>query len=145
MPRTKKEEGGHPTTINLYETQRIKLEEISKKNSRTSSETIRELIEHAHSQCFEDTEEELKLRKTKLESLINDLECMFEEKTKTLPTIVKKYMERRKGTDIGALVNYEPRSKKWILANINELLEVFPNKSVDDIYKELEIMTKVKP
>lgn len=142
MPRVKKDEGGKPTTVNLYETQRFKLEALMKKTSKNKSEIIREWIEIAYNEAFKNAKEGLEVQRKNLEEVIHNLEIVEEKKTEKTNSIIKKYADRKKSMDIKSLVNYEPRSKSWITLNIKELIEVFPNKNVDEIYNELEMRMK---
>lgn len=142
MPRVKKDEGGKPTTVNLYETQRFKLEALMKKTSKNKSEIIREWIEIAYNEAFKNAKEGLEVQRKNLEEVIHNLETVEEKKTEKTNSIIKKYADRKKSMDIKSLVNYEPRSKSWITLNIKELIEVFPNKNVDEIYNELEMRMK---
>ncbi len=142
MPRVKKDEGGRPTTVNLYETQRFKWEALMKKTSKSKSEIVREWIEISYNETFKNAKEDLKNQIEKLQELIHDLDTVVEKEVEKTNAIVKKYADRKKSMDIKSLVNYEPRSKSWITLNIKELLEVFPNKNVDEIYNELEMKVK---
>ena len=144
MPRVKKDEGGKPTTVNLYETQRFKLEALTVKFSKNKSEIVREWRENAYNEAFKNTKEELEVRRQNLEEIIHNLETVEEKEIEKTNEIIKKYADRKKSMDIKSLVNYEPRSKSWITLNMKELLEVFPNKNVDEMYNELEVKIKVK-
>ena len=144
MPSANKDEGGPPTTVNLYETQRFKLEALTVKSSKNKSEIVREWIENAYNEAFKNTKEELEVRRQNLEEIIHNLETVEEKEIEKTNEIIKKYADRKKSMDIKSLVNYEPRSKSWITLNMKELLEVFPNKNVDEMYNELEVKIKVK-
>lgn len=139
MGRPKQQEGGKGISITVYESQ-LKMADALIKGGyfKNTSEMIRYGIEKVFEEKISNTEDLIEFKKVELEKLIKSLETIQKNSQNKLDNIVKEYEERRKYLTPRGIARYEEVSKEWIEFKMDILSKLFPNKTVDEIYEELE-------
>ncbi len=139
MGRPKQQEGGKGISITVYEAH-LKMADALVKGGYFSntSEMIRYGIEKVFEEKISNTEDLIEFKKVELEKLIKSLETIQKNSESKMDKIVKEYGDRRKYLTPRGIARYEEISKEWIETKIDILSKLFPNKTTEEIYKELE-------
>ena len=123
MGRHKEQEGLKNKSISLYEKQ-IKMtnELIARGYYSKVSEIVRHGIETVYN-----------------EKLGNSINPEFNK----VQIVLDAYKVRKESMSVKGIAKYEHYSKSWIEGNSKMVEQAFPNKSVDEVYTELEKLMRV--
>jgi Arc/MetJ-type ribon-helix-helix transcriptional regulator len=139
MGRRKEQEDGSNISTYVYGSQLKKVVALIDTGAyRNRAEIVRDGIDFIYEAKCSDPVIMLQEEKKKLESVIQKLESIINERKNEKITLQQQYMERKNNLSVNGYINYEKVSKKWINHHLEDALKVFPGKNIDEIYSELE-------
>jgi len=128
MGRRKRQGEGVIISVSMYIKHKKMLEELIDGGYYNKvSEIVRYGIEYAYK-----------------EKIGREIDIIIDEAPKIkMEELITEYKLRRNKMTVKGRSKYEHYSKKWLEGNFKLVEEAFPNKSIDDVYIELESIIRV--
>lgn len=117
---------------------------INTKKYDSGSEVIRTAIEKLFYEECPDPVRQLELEQRRLEDVIHRLNELKNKQTLSMESVLHKYIARKNNFSIPNLKNYEKMTKTWIEKHLPEMAGMFPGKTIDEIYNEMECRCNAK-
>jgi len=131
MGRHKEQEGGINISVSMYAKHKKMTDELIEKGFY---EKVSEIVRYGIEQIYNE----------QIGEFVNALtEPDYEQEQTKLSELIDSYNVRKSKMTVKGMSKYEYYSKQWLEGNVKLVGEVFPSKTIDEVYTELENIIKV--